>query len=313
MRDPYEVLGVGRSASQDEIKKAYRKLAKELHPDLNPGNAAVEQRFKEVSQAYGVLGDADKRKRFDAGEIDASGQETPSRGFYRSYADAGGRGAGGKYSRYAFDEDFSADDIFSDLFGGAFKRDGRHEGSQQRRQRGADVHYSVEVDFLEAASGARKRIQLSDGKTLDVTIPEGTSEGQTLRLKGKGRPGLYGGPDGDAFLEVHIRPHRHFTAKDSDVHLELPVTLAEALQGAQIEVPTVHGKVTMKVPAGANTGQTLRLKGKGIKDRSSGDYGDQFVKLKVMLPDKPDEELAEFVAKWSAEHPYDPRRKAGLT
>lgn len=314
MRDPYEVLGIGRSASQDEIKKAYRKLAKELHPDLNPGNAAVEQRFKEVSQAYGILGDADKRRRFDAGEIDASGQEDPSRGFYRTYAEAGGaHGTGGKYTRYAFDEDFSADDIFADLFGGAFRRDGRHtEGRQRTPQRGADVHYTVEVDFLEAAAGARKRIQLSDGKTLDVTIPEGTEEGQTLRLKGKGRPGLYGGPHGDAFLEVHIAPHRHFTRKGSDVHLELPVTLAEALQGAQINVPTVHGKVAMKVPAGANAGTTLRLKGKGIKDRTAGTYGDQFVKLKVMLPEQPDTELTDFVAKWSEQHPYDPRRKAGL-
>jgi DnaJ-class molecular chaperone len=325
MRDPYEVLGVSRSATQDEIKKAYRKLAKELHPDLNPGNAAVEQRFKEVSQAYGILGDADKRKRFDAGEIDAEGQETPHRGFYRSYAEAGGMG-GGKYTRYAFDEDFSADDIFSDLFGGAFRRDGTAGpggpgggpgggmggGRARTRQRGADVHYSVQVGFLEAARGVRKRVQLSDGNTLDVTIPEGTEEGQTLRLKGKGRPGLYGGPDGDAYLEVHIDPHPHFARKDSDVHLELPVSLIEALQGAQVQVPTVHGKVAMRVPPGANSGTTLRLKGKGIKDRNSGTYGDQYVKLKVVLPERPDEELVEFVAEWSEKHPYDPRRKAGL-
>ncbi len=312
MRDPYEVLGVTRSASQDEIKTAYRKLAKELHPDLNPGNAQVEQRFKEVSQAYGILGDADKRKRFDAGEIDASGQETPQRGYYRSYAEAGGGGAGGKYSRFAFDEDFAADDIFADLFGGAFRR-GESGGPRSRsRQRGADVHYRVQVGFLEAATGVRKRVQLSDGKTLEVSVPEGMEDGQTLRLKGKGRPGLYGGPDGDAYLEVHIDPHPFFTRKDNDVHLELPVTLAEALQGAQVQVPTVHGKVAMKVPAGANSGTALRLKGKGIKDRKSGLYGDQYVKLKVVLPDQPDQELVDFVAKWSQAHPYDPRRKAGL-
>lgn len=311
MRDPYQVLGVGRNASQDEIKTAYRKLAKELHPDLNPGNAEVEQRFKDVSQAYGVLSDAEKRKRFDAGEIDASGQENPQRGFYRSYAEAAGT-AGDKYSRFAFDQDFSADDIFSDLFGSSFRR-GDEGGRGRARQRGADVHYAVQVGFLDAATGVRKRIQLSDGKTLDVAIPEGMENGQTLRLKGKGRLGFNGGPDGDAYLEVQIDPHAFFTRKDNDVHLEIPVTLAEALQGAQIEVPTVHGKVAMKVPAGANSGTALRLKGKGIKDRKSGLYGDQYVKLKVMLPDTVDKDLVDFVADWSEKHPYDPRRKAGLS
>lgn len=312
MRDPYESLGVARSASQDEIKTAYRKLAKELHPDLNPGNAEVEQRFKEVSQAYGILSDTDKRKRFDAGEIDASGQETPQRGFYRNYAEAGGT-SGDKYSRFTFDQDFAADEIFSDLFGGAFRRsDGEAGRGRRAQQRGADVHYSVQVSFLDAATGVRKRIQLSDGKTLDVAIPEGMENGQTLRLKGKGRLGFNGGPEGDAYLEVHIDPHAFFVRKDNDVHLEVPVTLAEALEGAQIEVPTVHGKVAMKVPARANSGTTLQLKGKGIKDRKSGLYGDQYVKLKVVLPDEPDAELVDFVAEWSEKHPYDPRRKAGL-
>ncbi|SMF60786.1 DnaJ-class molecular chaperone with C-terminal Zn finger domain [Tistlia consotensis] len=304
MSDLYSTLGVSREASADEIKRAYRKLAKELHPDLNPGDKTVEQRFKEINAAYSLLSDPDKRKRYDAGEIDAAGQEKPSRGFYRSYADAG---MGQKY--HGFDAE-AAEDIFSDLFGG-FGRS-RRAGGRTPRQRGADVSYSVHIDFLEAANGARKRIQLADGKTVDVTIPAGTADGQTLRLKGQGLPGLGGAGAGDAYVEVHIAPHRFFTRKDSDIHLEVPVSLPEAVLGATISVPTVEGKVSMKVPAGANSGTTLRLKGKGTVDQKSGERGDQYVKLKVVLPEKPDAELQRFMESWGKEHGYDPRKKAGL-
>ncbi len=305
MSDLYSTLGVSRTATADELKRAYRKLAKELHPDLNPGDKTVEQRFKEVNQAYSVLSDPETRKRYDAGEIDSSGQERPSRGFYRSYADAG---MGGKY--HGFDAE-AAEDIFSDLFGG-FGRGRRAGAGRTPRQRGADVSYTVRIDFLEAVNGARKRIQLADGKTVDVNIPAGTREAQTLRLKGQGLPGLGGADAGDAYVEVHIEPHRFFTRKDSDIHLELPVSLQEAVLGASISVPTVSGPVSMKVPAGANSGTTLRLKGRGTVDQKTGERGDQYVKLKVVLPEKPDAELTRFMESWGKDHAYDPRKKAGL-
>ncbi|MDH3596171.1 MAG: J domain-containing protein [Rhodospirillales bacterium] len=311
MRNPYEVLGVARDASDGDIKRAYRKLAKELHPDLNPGNTAVEQRFKEVAQAYGILRDADKRKRFDRGEIDASGQETPFRGgSYRRYAETG---QGAKYSPFDFGEDYGVEDIFADLFGGGARKGRKGQKGRTVRRRGADVSYTVTVGFLEAAVGAKKRLRLADGKTLEVALPAGAEEGQTLRLKGQGMAGLGGAPAGDAYIEVHIEAHRFFTRKDNNVHLELPVTLQEAVMGAGIEAPTVHGPVSVKIPPSSNTGTTLRLKGKGVVDRKTGQKGDQYMKLKVVLPDKPDEELSGFVRRWSESHAYDPRRKAGMT
>ncbi len=309
MKNPYEVLGVARNANAEDIKRAYRKLAKQLHPDLNPGNKVVEQHFKEVSQAYGILGDADKRKRFDRGQIDASGQETPfSRGgFYRRHAESG---QGAKYSSFEFGEDYDIGDAFSDLFGGGARA---RKKSRTVRRRGADVSYSITVDFLEAAVGAKKRVRLADGKTLEVSLPPGAEEQQTLRLKGQGMPGLGGAPAGDAYIEVHIGPHPFFTRKDNNIHLDLPVTLQEAVMGANIEVPTVHGPVSVKIPPGSNTGTTLRLKGKGVVDRKDGKKGDQYLELKVVLPDKPDKELASFVKRWSESHSYDPRRKAGMS
>lgn len=313
MKDPYKILGVDRGASAEEIKSAYRKLAKKLHPDLNPGNEKVEQQFKEVSQANNILGDAEKRKRFDRGEIDASGQEAGWQGgFYRRHAEGG---AGGKYRRFDFGGEINVEDIISDLFGGKSRgakgRGGK--GGGRARPRGADVSYTAPIDFLDAAVGATKRLRLSDGKTLEIKIPPGTEDRQTLRLKGQGRPGSGGAGAGDAFVEVHVQPHAFFTRKDNDVHLELPVTLQEAVLGATIPVPTVHGKVSMKIPAGSNTGTTLRLKGKGIKDRKSKSMGDQYVRLKVELPDKPDTELKDFVERWGKSHAYDPRRKSGMT
>jgi DnaJ-class molecular chaperone len=302
MQDPYKLLNLERSASQDEVKRAYRKLAKELHPDINPGNKEVEQKFKEISQAYSILGDAEKRKRFDAGEIDASGQETPFKGgFYRNHA---GTRRGAKYNPFDFGEDVSADDIFADLFGARNRR---------VRRPGANVSYTVPISFLEAAMGAKKRIKLSDGKTLDVNIPAGTEDRQTLRLKGQGMPGVGGGPAGDALVEVHIQAHPFFERKGINVHVELPVTLQEAVLGATVTVPTVHGSVSMKIPSGSNSGTTLRLKGKGIKPRDSAEIGDQYVKLKVMLPERPDKELRDFIENWSRSHDYDPRRRAGIT
>lgn len=316
MKDPYQTLGVARTASADEVKKAYRKLAKKLHPDLNPGNKKVEQEFKEVSAAYDILSDTEKRAKFDRGEIDASGAERPGRGFYKSYAESGQgakyRGGGGGGDSYF------GDDIFSDLFGGGFgaqtgsARGGAARGGARMNIRGADVSYAASADFVEAALGAKKRLTLTDGKTLDVTIPPGTEDGQTLRLKGQGLPGL-GGPPGDAFIEIKVEAHPLFTRQGTDIHVELPVTLAEAVLGASITVPTLDGKVSVKVPPGSNTGSVLRLRGKGVPQGKGGGRGDQYVKLKVVLPDKPDRELSEFVERWAKKNAYDVRGKAGLS
>jgi len=314
MMDPYKVLRVAKSASAGDIKAAYRKLAKKLHPDLNPGDADIERRFKEVSQAYGIVGDSEKRKRFDRGEINASGQETAPAGagpgFYRRYA---GSNEGAKYSRFEFGPEFDAQDIFSDLFGQRARRPVR---------RGADVSYAVKVDFVEAALGAKKRVQLADGKTLDITLKPGTEDGQTLRLKGQGqaaqgqasqgKAGRNEAPAGDALIRVRVSPHRFFVRQGCDIHLELPITLKEAVLGASVPVPTIHGKVALKVPAGANSGQTLRLRGKGVPAGAGKPAGDQLVKLTLVLPEKPDTALKDFVEGWDGADEQDPRRKAGL-
>ena len=316
MRDPYQILGLSRSASADDIKKAYRKLAKEFHPDLKPGNAANEERFKEISAAYTLLSDAEKRARFDRGEIDASGQERHHGFGARSRANAGRSraysGAGGAAGDDSF---FGGEDWFSDLFGGGRRRGGGGTGGSSSggpKARGTDISYSVTVSFIDAAQGAKRRINLSSGKSIDVTIPPGTEDQQKLRLKGQGLPGMGGLPSGDAIIEVHVEAHPFFTRQDGDIHVEVPITLNEAVLGATIRVPTVSGPVAVKVPPGSNTGATLRLRGKGVVSQKTKQAGDQYVKLKVVLPDPPDAELVKFVEEWAKTRSYDVRRKAGL-
>lgn len=291
MRDPYDTLGLPRSASQDDIKRAYRRLVKELHPDLNPGDAIVEQRFKEVSAAYDLLGDKDKRARFDRGEIDANGRQRTDNAFHRAYADAQRRA--GRRGPFA---GMNAQDIFTDLFGrGGVKT------------KGADLSYTLTIGFLEAARGTRHRVTLADGRSLDIAVPPGTQNGQTLRLKGQGTPGMGGGPAGDALVQVELEPHPHFRREGDDIHLEVPVTLSEAVLGAAIEVPTVDGRVTLRVPSSSNTGRVLRLKGKGAA-RSDGVRGDQYVTLKIVLPDPADPSLARFLEGWKPAKAPDLRR-----
>jgi DnaJ-class molecular chaperone len=283
--DPYTTLGVKKDASQADIQKAYRKLAKKLHPDLNPGNKRAEEQFKEVASAYDLLSDAGKRARFDRGEIDGSAQERPRQRYYRDFADAS------QYSSDAGFADFGdADDILSEIFG-------RQGGRGNFRRHGADVHYRLELDFLDAINGGKQQITLPDGSTLDVMIPPGTREGTVLRLRGKGRPGINGGPPGDALVEIAVRPHPVFRRDGDDIRVELPLSLRDAVLGGKVTAPTPTGPVTMTVPKWSNTGTVLRLKQRGVP-RRDGKRGDEYVTLKVMLPEKPDPELEKLIAQW---------------
>jgi DnaJ-class molecular chaperone len=301
-QDPYDVLGVKRDASPEEIRKAYRALARKLHPDLNPGDKAAEEKFKAVSAANDILGDVDKRGRFDRGEIDAGGNERPPQpppGWYRDQAQAG--------ESYASDAGFAdmmdEDELLGALFGRGARR-GR--GGAQFRMQGGDIHARLDIDFLDAVNGGTKRVTLPDGSTVDVTIPPGTREGQVLRLRGKGSPGLGGGPAGDLLVEVSVGEHRHYTRRDDDILLDLPVSLTEAVLGGKIEVPTPAGAVMVTVPKGSNTGTVLRLKGRGVK-RRDGTRGDAFATLRIVLPDAPDAALQAFVEGWEAGRAQNPR------
>ena len=302
--DLYKVLGVARDATPDVIRKAYRALAKKHHPDLNPGDKAAEETFKNIQTANDILSDPEKRRQYDAGEIDAQGNETPRR-YYREYAAADDGADGSSYHSTAGFEDFG--DIFSDLFRG---RAGAGGDRGNIRFRGADVRYTMEVSFLEAVNGAKKRVTMPDGKSLDITVPAGQRDGNVLRLRGKGGQGMNGGEDGDAYVEIHVSAHPLFERRGDHIHLELPVALHEAVLGAKVRVPTATGAVTMTIPPGANSGDTLRLRGKGIPASGSRAAGDQIVTLRVVLPKKPDDELKSFLEEWSGKHAYDPR--AGL-
>ena len=300
-KDPYDVLGVTRDASQAEIRKAYRALARKLHPDLNPGDKAAEEKFKAVSAANDILGDADKRARFDRGEIDAAGNERPPQpppGWYRDHA------AGGAYANDAgYADMMDEDELLGALFGRGARRRG---GGAQFRMQGGDIHARLDIDFLDAVNGGTKRVTLPDGATVDVTIPPGTREGQVLRLRGKGSAGIGGGAPGDLLVEISVGEHRHFTRRDDDILLDLPVSLPEAVLGGKIEVPTPAGAVMVTVPKGSNTGTVLRLKGRGVK-RRDGSRGDAFVTLRLVLPDAPDAELEAFARGWAAGRAQKPR------
>lgn len=304
----YEVLGVKRDAGADEIRKAYRKLAKEFHPDLNPGKPEAEARFKAVTAANDILSDPEKRARYDRGEIDETGAERP-RYSYRPHAEGA---QGWKYQPQGEMDIDDLDDLFAMFGRGGARRAGRRgEGFSMP---GSDRHFTLTVEFALAATGGKQRLALSPEEWLDVTIPPGIEQGQILRLKGKGSPGFGGGPAGDALIEVLVAPHPFFRREGDDIHLELPVSLAEAVRGARVAVPTVTGPVTMTIPKGSDTGTRLRLRGKGIRRRRQGNEttGDQYVTLKVVIGASGDAELAEFLEGWARKHPTDPRRGMGV-
>lgn len=310
MSDPYKILGVSNAASGAEIKSAYRKLAKKHHPDLNAGNA---EKFKEISGAYDILSDAAKRAKFDRGEIDTSGNEKPGAGFWRTWAGrprsrAAGPGAGG----VNFDE-FADDDIFADLFRSGGRARSRAGGARTEPEPAPNTNYKLKVPFEEATAGVRKRVTLSDGKIVDMAIPAGAESGTKLRLKGQGRIGPDGKTQGDAVIELSVEPHAYFERDDQDIRMEIPVTLYEAVLGDSIVVPTIHGNVTLSIPRNSNSGSTLRLKGKGVPGAKGAAAGDQYVTLRVVLPDGGDAELAEFVEEWAKGRGYNPRHKMKFT
>jgi len=316
MRDPYSVLGVAKSASEAEIKKAFRSLAKKHHPDTKGGDETSQKKFQEISAAYEIVGDKEKRAKFDRGEIGADGNPRyDAQGFEGSPFGRGGGPGGGQGTRdFHFTwannqgdtaEGFRAEDIFSDLFGGG--------GGRRRTQarKGEDLDLAVTVSFSEAALGATRRVTLPDGRDVDVRIPTGLRDGQQIRLKGQGSPGANGGPSGDVLLTVSVAPHPYLVRDGNDLRLDLPITLKEAVLGGKVTVPTLTGQVALTVPPNSNTGAVLRLKGKGVPARGSSAggeaAGDLYVKLVVNLPDKSDQALRDFVTQWKTD--YDPRAK----
>jgi DnaJ-class molecular chaperone len=293
-KNPYSVLGVAANAADGEIRSAFRKLAKQYHPDRNPGDKAAEERFKEISAAFDLLSDPVQRKRFDSGEIDAEGKE---RGYTRNWRDGAGyrqgpEGFGPGYNAGQGGANFDdLGDIFADLFGSP-------RGYRDKTgARGRDLRYRLEIDFLDAVNGATKRATMPDNRELDITIPAGIDDGQTLRLKGQGEKYPGGGVAGDVYVEIKVKPHPIFRREGADIHIEAPITLKQAVLGGKITAPTISGDVSLTIPKNTSSGAILRLKGRGAP--SGKGRGDQFVKLRIVLPEGGDAELEEFMKRWS--------------
>ena len=320
LKDPYLVLGVARTAPADEIKRIYRSLARELHPDTHPNDRKAEERFKDVTAAYEFLSDAERRAKFDRGDIDASG--APLR---RSQS----------RRTHGFEFNGEAEDIFAELLRRKEKGRrswGRRWGSNPGEDEppppgdgpawtnaseghnhakvGYDAHHTLHVSLNEAAAGATKRVALATGRSVDIRVPQGCADGQTLRLRGQGFPGPSGAPAGDAYVEIKVHSHPHLVRKDDDYTLDLPISVQEAMLGGKVTVPTIDGKVAVTIPPGSNTGTVLRLKGKGVPG-PGGSRGDQLVTLSVVLPED-DLEFRKFVEKWGAKNGYDVRTRHGL-
>jgi DnaJ-class molecular chaperone len=333
MRDPYEILGVSKSASEAEIKSAYRKLAKKLHPDANKSDPKAATRFAELNAAYEIVGDDEKRKAFDRGEIDAEGKPR-FRGFEgfgaHPGAGAGARGGpgGAHFESFSFGPDGfqrapggsgmgggGFEDLLRGMFGGGAARGAGPRGFPGGQQfepedfgappaTGQDLHAALTVAFEEAAKGSKKRVSLPTGKEIEVKIPAGITDGQQIRLKGQGWPSANGKP-GDALITVNVAPHPLFKPEGSDLRLELPIALYEAVLGGKVRVPTLDGAVELALPAGTNSGRTFRLKGKGLK--SKGGHGDLLATVRIMLPSGTDDDLAALMQQWREKKPYNPR------
>lgn len=313
MADPYQTLGVARGASEADIKKAYRKLAKELHPDRNKDNPKAAERFSQVTAAYDLLTDKDKRARFDRGEIDGDGNPASPFGFGGGARPGGGRtNAGGGFSSAGFEfgaGDADMSDIFEGLFGGAQRGGGGGFASgfgRRPQPKGATITYRLQVPFVDAATLAPQRVTLGDGKAIDLKLPAGVETGTQMKLAGKGEPGPGGA--GDAIVAIEVQGHRFFTRDGDDVRLDLPITLTEAVKGGAVRVPTVDKAVMLTIPKGTSSGKTLRLKGKGFH-KKDGSRGDQLVTLMVDLPSD-DAALQQFADGW--QDPRNPRAAMGV-
>ncbi|WP_083098997.1 DnaJ C-terminal domain-containing protein [Pseudophaeobacter leonis] len=319
-QDPYAALGLSKGATAEEIKKAYRKIARVNHPDLNPDNPEAEELFKDAGRAYDLLKDPEQRRRFDAGEIDATGAEQAPRGYYRDEA----RRPENPYTQNRsstggdpFGEGFDADDFFAQFARSRGAGQGRASrgdwpgGDRSGRDRpdvdwpGQNTQYRLSLAFLDAARGTKTRITLPDGNSLEVTIPEGARDGQTLRLRGKGEAGLGAGPAGDAFITLDVTPSAEFERDGDDILVTLPISIDEAILGGKVPVNTVTGAVSVTVPPGASSGQVLRLKGRGVKGRTG--KGDQRITLRIVSPPQIDDALKHFMEGWRKDHAYNPR------
>jgi DnaJ-class molecular chaperone len=319
MRDPYEVLGVPRTASQDDVKKAYRKLAKKLHPDANKNDTKAAVKFAELNSAYEILGEEDKRKAFDRGEIDAEGKPRfrgfegvhPGGGGFEGFetftwgpegARRGGGTAGGGFGGF--------EDILGNIFGQRGRNARPDFGTQFEdfapRGRGPDINAQITITLTEAARGGARRVHLPNGKEVEIKIPAGLGDGQQIRLKGQGYPTPGGGPAGDALITVNVAPHSTFKPEGANLRVELPITLYEAVLGAKVRVPTLDGAVELAIPPNTSAGRTFRLKGKGMPTRQG--HGDLYASVRIVLPEEKDSELEELMRKRRDERPYDPRK-----
>lgn len=322
MRDPYSVLGVAKGASESDIKKAFRKLAKKYHPDQNKDDPTAQQRFAEANQAYEIVGDKEKRQKFDRGEIDAEGKPRfQSHGFdgfsdFQDFGRAGGargfraQGGGPQGGGGGFD------DILNDILGGfgAGRRARAGAGAGRASagahtsppQKGKNAELTAYVSLEELATTGKTQVTLPNGKTVNVTIPTGSQEGDTIRLRGQGYPGEAGAGPGDALVEVRFKLHKLFEVRGSDLILELPLTLYEAVLGAKVRTPTLTGAVNLNIPANSSSGKIMRLKGKGLPTKAGG-HGDLLVKLQIALPPNADEELETLMKAWKEVTPYRAR------